>query len=199
MTSRHAGEEIAFDSSRLPFQTSGARDLFPITHHLLPNTHVAGTPAVGLLDCLSTQFVVDVGLQSWSEAMSQERAALTPTRVEMPPPFGPWLRAQRDRSGLSQAEVAALLEASVQSVMGWEKERRYPRRDVEENYRRRIAEAADEAVRCKMALSAALDAIVDERIRAAVARRFCVDVAERVDGWREAGPFLIAEPVAAGS
>lgn len=101
---------------------------------------------------------------------------MTPTRVEMPPPFGPWLRQQRDRSGLSQAEVAALLDASVQSVMGWEKERRYPRRDVEEAYRRRIAEAADEAVRCQMTLAQALDAILDEGIRAAVARRFAVDV-----------------------
>jgi transcriptional regulator with XRE-family HTH domain len=131
--------------------------------------------------------------------MSQERAALTPTRVEMPPPFGPWLRAQRDRSGLSQAEVAALLEASVQSVMGWEKERRYPRRDVEEAYRRRIAEAADEAVRCKMALSDALDAIADDRIRAAVAKRFCVHVDERSNGWRDTGPLLMGEPVTAQS
>ena len=64
----------------------------------------------------------------------------------MPPPFGAWLRQQRDRSGLSQAEVAALLDASVQSVMCWEKGRRFPRRDVEESYRRRIALAADEAV-----------------------------------------------------
>jgi transcriptional regulator with XRE-family HTH domain len=116
---------------------------------------------------------------------------LTPTRVEMPPPFGPWLRAQRERSGLSQAEVAALLDASVQSVMGWEKERRYPRRDVEEAYRRRIAAAADEAVRCQMALTLALDAIADERIRAAVARRFCIAVTSRPDGRREAEPLLV--------
>lgn len=131
--------------------------------------------------------------------MTQERAALTPTRVDMPPPFGPWLRAQRDRSGLSQAEVAALLEASVQSVMGWEKERRYPRRDVEELYRRRIAEAADEAVRCQMALTDALATITDERIRAAVARRFCVDVAERAEGWRETEPLVIVEPAVVNS
>jgi transcriptional regulator with XRE-family HTH domain len=155
--------------------------------------NVGGTPLVVLLDCRSSQFVADDGLQQWSEAMSQERAALTPTRVEMPPPFGPWLRAQRDRSGLSQAEIAALLNASVQSVMGWEKERRYPRRDVEEAHRRRIAEAADEAVRCKMALSLALDSITDERIRAAVARRFCVELAERLDGWQDAEPLLVGD------
>jgi transcriptional regulator with XRE-family HTH domain len=113
--------------------------------------------------------------------MAQDRASLTRTRVEMPPPFGPWLRQQRDRSGLSQAEVAALLDASVQSVMGWEKERRYPRRDVEELYRRRIAEAADEAVRVEMTLTQALDDISDERIRAAVARRFGVELAEAAD------------------
>ena len=125
--------------------------------------------------------------------MSQERAVLTPTRVEMPPPFGPWLRAQRERSGLSQAEIAALLDASVQSVMGWEKERRYPRRDVEEAYRRRIAAAADEAVRCRMALASALDAIADERIRAAVARRFCVDLTAQANGCLDAEPVLVGE------
>jgi DNA-binding XRE family transcriptional regulator len=107
--------------------------------------------------------------------MAVDRERVTRTRVEMPPPFGPWLRQQRDRSGLSQAEIALLLDASVQSVIGWEKERRYPRRDVEERYRRRIAEAADEAVRVQMTLSSALDAIADEGIRTAVARRFCVD------------------------
>ena len=96
----------------------------------------------------------------------------------MPPPFGPWLRQQRDRSGLSQAEVAALLDASVQSVMGWEKERRYPRRDVEEIYRRRIAAAADEAERVETALVDALDAITDERIRGALARRFGVELGD---------------------
>ncbi len=117
--------------------------------------------------------------------MAQDRALLTPTRVEMPPRFGPWLRKQRDRSGLSQAEVAALLDASVQSVMGWEKERRFPRRDVEETYRRRVAEAADEAVRVEMTLADALDAIADERIRAAVARRFGVDLAGAAGRWRE--------------
>jgi transcriptional regulator with XRE-family HTH domain len=128
--------------------------------------------------------------------MTQKREDLTPTRVEMPPPFGPWLRQQRDRSGLSQAEVAALLDASVQSVMGWEKERRYPRRDVEEAYRRRIAAAADEAVRCKMALTLALDAIADDRIRAAVARRFCIDVADRTESWKDAEGLLVGERIA---
>ncbi len=108
--------------------------------------------------------------------MAQDRASLTRTRVEMPPRFGPWLRKQRDRSGLSQAEVAALLDASVQSVMGWEKERRFPRRDVEELYRRRIAEAADEAVRVEMTLARALETIPDDRIRAALAKRFGVNV-----------------------
>jgi transcriptional regulator with XRE-family HTH domain len=125
--------------------------------------------------------------------VSQERAVLAPTHVEMPPPFGPWLRAQRDRSGLSQAEIAVLLDASVQSVMGWEKERRYPRRDVEEIYRRRIAAAADEAVRCRMALTLALDAIADERIRAAVAKRFCVDLVQREDGCLQEEPVLVGE------
>lgn len=113
---------------------------------------------------------------------------MTPTRVEMPPPFGPWLRQQRHRSGLSQAEVAALLDASVQSVMGWEKERRYPRRDVEEAYRRRIAEAADEAVRCQMTLAQALDDILDEGIRAAVARRFAVNVVSGANGLEDDEP-----------
>lgn len=93
----------------------------------------------------------------------------------MPPPFGPWLRQQRERSGLSQAEVAGLLGASVQSVIGWEKGRRYPRREVEERYRRRIAEAADEAVRVALTLTSALEAIPDDHIRAALARRFSVD------------------------
>jgi transcriptional regulator with XRE-family HTH domain len=93
----------------------------------------------------------------------------------MPPPFGPWLRAQRDRSGLSQSEIASLLATSVQSVMGWEKGRRYPRREVEEMYRRRIAQAADEAVRVEMALTLALEDIADDAIRAAVARRFSVE------------------------
>ena len=115
--------------------------------------------------------------------MSHERSALMPTRVEMPPPFGPWLRHQRERSGLSQADIAVLLDASVQSVIGWEKERRYPRRDVEELYRRRIAAAADEAVRIELSLLATLDAIADERTRAVLARRFRLDVAE-VDAVR---------------
>jgi transcriptional regulator with XRE-family HTH domain len=114
--------------------------------------------------------------------MSHERSALTPTRVEMPPPFGPWLRQQRERSGLSQADIAVLLDASVQSVIGWEKERRYPRRDVEELYRRRIAVAADEAVRIEMALIASLDAIPDERTRAVLARRFRLGSPETEDG-----------------
>jgi DNA-binding XRE family transcriptional regulator len=104
--------------------------------------------------------------------LTQNRATLTPTRVEMPPPFGPWLRQQRDRSGLSQADIAVLLDASVQSIIGWEKERRYPRRDVEELYRRRIAAAADEAVRIELSLMATLDAVPDERTRAVLARRF---------------------------
>lgn len=116
---------------------------------------------------------------------------MTPTRVEMPPPFGSWLRQQRERSGLSQAEVAVLLDASVQSVIGWEKARRYPRRDVEELYRRRIAAAADEAVRIEMSLIAMLDAIPDELMRSVLARRFRVgvpDPAEWPDGaWPEAG------------
>jgi transcriptional regulator with XRE-family HTH domain len=124
---------------------------------------------------------------------SRERATLTPTRVEMPPPFGPWLREQRDRSGLSQAEVADLLEASVQSVMGWEKERRYPRRDVEEIYRRRIAQAADEAVRCEMTLASAIDAIPDERIRAVVARRFSIEVADHARAWDAREALQIGE------
>lgn len=122
--------------------------------------------------------------------MTQDRAALAPTRVEMPPPFGPWLRQQRIRSGFSQAEVASLLNASVQSVMGWEKERRYPRRDVEERYRRRIAEAADEAVRCEMALAEALAEITDDQMREAVARRFrvCLDAhGERSQNGQEEG------------
>jgi transcriptional regulator with XRE-family HTH domain len=113
----------------------------------------------------------------------------------MPPPFGPWLREQRERAGLSQAEVAALLDASVQSVIGWEKERRYPRRDVEELYRRRIAAAADEAERCAHTLTEALDAIEDERIRAALARRFSVDVRRDGMGWQEADGLAVAEPV----
>jgi hypothetical protein len=75
---------------------------------------------------------------------------------------------------LSQSEIASLLDTSVQSVMGWEKERRYPRREAEEKYRRRIAEAADETVRVEMALALALEDISDEGIRAAVARRFGV-------------------------
>jgi transcriptional regulator with XRE-family HTH domain len=118
--------------------------------------------------------------------VAEQRATLTPTRVEMPPPFGPWLRAQRERSGLSQAEVAVLLKASVQSVIGWEKERRYPRRDVEELYRRRIAAAADEAVRIELSLIAMLDAIPDERTRAVLARRFRVGALE-AEEWAEAG------------
>lgn len=117
--------------------------------------------------------------------MSRDKAALTPTRVEMPPPFGPWLREQRDRSGLSQAEIAALLDASVQSVMGWERERRYPRRELEEAYRRRIAAAADAAVRCTHTLTEALDAIPDLRIRAALARRFSVDLAIDDADWED--------------
>lgn len=128
--------------------------------------------------------------------MSRERGAPAPTRVEMPPPFGPWLREQRERAGLSQAEVAALLDASVQSVIGWEKERRYPRRDVEELYRRRIAAAADEAVRCAHTLSQALDAIEDERIRAALARRFSVDLQREDAAWHVTDEFLVAEPAA---
>jgi transcriptional regulator with XRE-family HTH domain len=100
----------------------------------------------------------------------------------MPPPFGPWLRQQRERSGLSQVEVAGLLGASVQSVIGWEKGRRYPRREVEERYRRRIAEAADEAVRVALTLTSALEAIPDDRIRAALARRFSVDAHRSMDG-----------------
>jgi DNA-binding XRE family transcriptional regulator len=113
--------------------------------------------------------------------MLHERSAPAPTRVEMPPPFGPWLRHQRERSGLSQADIAVLLDASVQSVIGWEKERRYPRRDVEELYRRRIAAAADEAVRIEMALIATLDAIADERTRTVLARRFRLGVSEGED------------------
>ena len=108
--------------------------------------------------------------------MSLQSERVPSTRVEMPPPFGPWLREQRERSGLSQAEVAGLLDASVQSVIGWEKGRRYPRRDVEEHYRRRIAEAADEAARVTLTLTTALEGIADEGIRAAIARRFSVDV-----------------------
>jgi DNA-binding XRE family transcriptional regulator len=125
--------------------------------------------------------------------MSRERGVPTPTRVEMPPPFGPWLREQRERAGLSQAEVAALLEASVQSVIGWEKERRYPRRDVEEIYRRRIAAAADEAERCAHTLTRALDAIEDERIRAALARRFSVDLGRDEPAWQDADDCLLTE------
>lgn len=125
--------------------------------------------------------------------MSRERGAPAPTRVEMPPPFGPWLRKQRERAGLSQAEVAALLDASVQSVIGWEKERRYPRRDVEEVYRRRIAAAADEAERCANTLTEALDAIKDERIRAALARRFSVDLSRGDAAWQEADDFMLTE------
>jgi transcriptional regulator with XRE-family HTH domain len=127
-----------------------------------------------LLDCQSLHLVAEGAIQLPWGVMSRDEASLTPTRVEMPPPFGPWLRQQRHRSGLSQAEMAALLDTSVQSVMGWEKERRYPRRDVEERYRRRIAEVADAAVRVEMTLTRALDAIADERIRGAVARRFGV-------------------------
>jgi transcriptional regulator with XRE-family HTH domain len=127
--------------------------------------------------------------------MSRERGVPAPTRVEMPPPFGPWLREQRERAGLSQAEVAALLDASVQSVIGWEKERRYPRRDVEEIYRRRIATAADEAERCAHTLTEALDAIEDERIRAALARRFSVDLSRGAVIWRDADDLLITEPI----
>src|SRR5690606_25924319 len=126
--------------------------------------------------------------------MTRERTALAPTRVEMPPPFGPWLRLQRDRSGLSQADVAVLLDASVQSVIGWEKERRYPRRDVEELYRRRIAAAADEAVRIEMALMANLDAHPDERIRAVLARRFRLGLPRTADD--EAAPANGEEPLA---
>jgi DNA-binding XRE family transcriptional regulator len=111
----------------------------------------------------------------------------------MPPPFGPWLREQRERAGLSQAEVAALLDASVQSVIGWEKERRYPRRDVEEIYRRRIAAAADEAERCTHTLTAALDAIEDERIRAALARRFSVDLSRDDVTWQETDDLVLSE------
>jgi transcriptional regulator with XRE-family HTH domain len=114
-----------------------------------------------------------------------DEASLAPTRVEMPPPFGSWLRQQRERSGLSQAEIAALLDASVQSVIGWEKGRRYPRRDVEEWYRRRIAAAADEAVRVKMALTLALSTIADDDIRVAVARRFGVDPPQARQPWDE--------------
>ena len=125
--------------------------------------------------------------------MSPDRGAPTPTRVEMPPPFGPWLREQRERAGLSQAEVAALLEDSVQSVLGWEKERRYPRRDVEELYRRRIAAAADEAERCANTLAEALEAIKDERIRAALARRFSVDLGREDAAWQEADDLLLTE------
>ena len=126
--------------------------------------------------------------------MSRERGVPAPTRVEMPPPFGPWLREQRERAGLSQAEVAALLDASVQSVIGWEKERRYPRRDVEELYRRRIAAAADEAERCAHTLTEALDAIEDVRIRAALARRFSVDLSRDDVTWRETDDLLLSEP-----
>ena len=115
--------------------------------------------------------------------MPGDEVALRPTRVEMPPPFGPWLRQQRGRSGLSQAEMAVLLDASVQSVIGWEKERRYPRRDVEERYRRRIAAAADEAVRVQMALSLALSTIADDGIRDVVARRFGVDCPAAMHPW----------------
>ncbi|MEZ4562023.1 MAG: helix-turn-helix transcriptional regulator [Thermomicrobiales bacterium] len=125
--------------------------------------------------------------------MSPDRGAPTPTRVEMPPPFGPWLREQRERAGLSQAEVAALLDASVQSVIGWEKERRYPRRDVEEIYRRRIAAAADEAERCAHTLAEALDTIADERIRAALARRFSVDLSRDDDAWHDTDDFILTE------
>ena len=126
--------------------------------------------------------------------MLRERGVPAPTRVEMPPPFGQWLREQRERAGLSQAEVAALLDASVQSVIGWEKERRYPRRDVEEIYRRRIAAAADEAERCAHMLSEALDAVEDERIRAALARRFSVDLARVDASWQEVDELRLTEP-----
>ena len=125
--------------------------------------------------------------------MSRERGVPAPTRVEMPPPFGPWLREQRERAGLSQAEVAALLDASVQSVIGWEKERRYPRRDVEEIYRRRIAAAADAAERCALTLTEALDAIEDERIRAALARRFSIDLSRDDAAWQDTEDFVLAE------
>ena len=125
--------------------------------------------------------------------MSRERGVPAPTRVEMPPPFGPWLREQRERAGLSQAEVAALLDASVQSVIGWEKERRYPRRDVEEIYRRRIAAAADAAERCALTLTEALDAIEDERIRAALARRFSFDLCRDDAAWHGTEDFVLAE------
>lgn len=124
--------------------------------------------------------------------MTRERAELTPTRVEMPPPFGPWLRQQRARAGFSQADVAALLHASVQSVMGWEKERRYPRRDVEEQYRRRIAAAADEAVRCEMVLTEALETIPDPCLRETIARRFGVGNG-RTAGWVDARPVLAGD------
>src|SRR5690349_25008297 len=127
--------------------------------------------------------------------MSRERGVPAPTRVEMPPPFGPWLREQRERAGLSQAEVAALLDASVQSVIGWEKERRYPRRDVEELYRRRIAAAADEAERCALTLTEALDAIEDDRIRAALARRFSIDLSRDDATWQEVDEFVLADAV----
>ncbi|MFN8661195.1 MAG: helix-turn-helix transcriptional regulator [Thermomicrobiales bacterium] len=127
--------------------------------------------------------------------MSRERGVPAPTRVEMPPPFGPWLREQRERAGLSQAEVAVLLDASVQSVIGWEKERRYPRRDVEEIYRRRIAAAADEAERCAHTLTEALDAIEDEGIRAALARRFSVDLSRDSAAWQETDDLVLANPV----
>ena len=130
--------------------------------------------------------------------MPGDEAPLTPTRVEMPPPFGPWLRQQRDRSGLSQAEIAALLDASVQSVIGWEKERRYPRRDVEERYRRRIAAAADEAVRVQMALRLALSTIADDGIRQAVARRFGVDCPAAIHPW-DGEECVVADAAGAGA
>ena len=125
--------------------------------------------------------------------MPQDRGRPTPTRVEMPPPFGPWLREQRERAGLSQAEVATLLDASVQSVIGWEKERRYPRRDVEELYRRRIAAAADEAQRCEHTLSEALGAIEDDQIRAALARRFSVALHPGEASWQEADDRMLVD------
>lgn len=125
--------------------------------------------------------------------MSRECGVPAPTRVEMPPPFGPWLREQRERAGLSQAEVAALLEASVQSVIGWEKERRYPRRDVEEIYRRRIAAAADEAERCAHTLTRVLDSIEDEGIRAALARRFSVDLGRDDPAWQKSDDLELAK------
>lgn len=147
------------DDCRKPMFGGRARRLAAtLTHHML--------------DSPTLQFVAGRGLRLRDGGVTRGREAFVPTRIDMPPPFGSWLREQRDRSGLSQADIAALLDVSVQSVIGWEKERRYPRRDAEEQYRRQIAAAADDAVRTEIALLTALDAVLDDRTRGILARRF---------------------------